>query len=80
MTAVHSRSLEWHRVDAVAAAAEMAVGCTGCLTAGVLKRERWHMVEKEGQSLGEHCTRRVLHDAEGGDAAAVDADGCSGSS
>lgn len=66
-----------------AAAVEMTVGCTGCLAAGVLKRERWHMVEKEGQSLGERCTRRVLHDAEGGGdaaAAAVDADGCSGSS
>lgn len=59
--------------------AEMPVGCTGCLTAVVLKRERRHMVEEQGQSLGEHYLRRVLHDAEG-DGAAADADGCSGSS
>lgn len=79
-----SRILEWHRVDA----AGMLVGCTGRLTAVVLKRGGRHMAEKEGQSSEERCMARVLHDAEeeeeGGaadaDAAVVVADGCSGSS
>lgn len=71
-TAVHSRILEWRTVDA-------AAGCTGHLMAVVLKRGGWHMAEKEGQSSGEQCMGRVLHDAEG-DAAAAAVDDCSGSS
>lgn len=72
-TAVHSRILEWHMVDAAAA------GCTGHLMVVVLTREGWHM---EGQNSWVHCTGMVLHDAEGGGggAAAAVADGCSGSS
>lgn len=70
MTVVHSR------MDA--AAAGMAVGCTGHLTVEVLKKDVWHMAEKEGQSSVEHC--KVLHDAEGGGAVAAAVDGCSGSS
>lgn len=67
MTAVHSRILEWHTVDG-------AAGCTGhwMVVVVVLKRGGWHM------SWREQCMERVLHDAEGG-AAAADG-GCSGSS
>ena len=77
MPAVYSRILEWHMEDAAAAAAAagMIVGCSGHLMAAVLKVD---MAEKEAQSSGEHCMRRVLHAAERG--AAVAADGCSGSS
>lgn len=79
-TAVHSRILEWHTVDAVAA------GCTGHLMVVALKKGGWHMAEKEAQNSRVHCMGKVLHDAEGrggGGAAAavvVVADGCSGSS
>lgn len=59
-TAAHSRILEWHTVNVAAA------GCTGHLMAVVLKRGGWRMAEKEEQSSREHCTVRVLHDAEGG--------------
>ncbi len=44
-TAVHSKILEWRKVNAAAVG-----GCTGHLTAVVLKRKGWHMAEKEGQS------------------------------
>lgn len=77
MTVVHSRMPKWCRVDA-AAAAGMAVGCTGHLMVEVLKKDVWHMAVKEGQSSVEHC--KVLHDAEGGGAVAAAVDGCSGSS
>lgn len=77
-TAVHSKILEWH--TAGDAAAGMAVGCTGHLMVEVLRRGGWCMAEKEGQSYGERCIGRVLHGAEGGAAAVVVADGCSGSS
>lgn len=72
-TAVHSRILEWHMV------VDAAGGCTEHLMVVVSKRGGWHMAEKEGQSSREHYMGRVLHDAEGGGAAAV-ADGCSDSS
>lgn len=81
MTAVHSKILEGHMADAAAAAAGMAVGCSGHLMVVVLKRGGWHMAETEEQSLREHNMGRVLHDAErGGGGGAAAADGCRGSS
>lgn len=80
MTAVHSKILEGHMADAAAAAAGMAVGCSGHLMVVVLKRGGWHMAETEEQSLREHSMGRVLHDAERGGGAAAAADGCPGSS
>lgn len=77
MPAVYSRILEWHMEDAAAAAAAgMIVGCSGHLMAAVLEVD---MAEKEVQSSGEHCMRRVLHGAERGAAVAAGG-GCSGSS
>lgn len=49
MTAVHSMILEWHKVDA-AAAAGMAVGYTAHLMVGGLKKEWRHMADREEQS------------------------------
>lgn len=80
MTAVHSRILDWHTVAtaAVAAAAGMAVGCSGHLMVVVLKRGVWHMAQEEEQNL--LCMGRVLHDAERDGGGGAAADGCSGSS
>lgn len=77
--AVHNKILVWHMLNE-AVVVVVGGGCTGRLMVVVLKRGGWRMAEKEGQNSWEHCTWRVLRDAEEEEGGAAAAEGCCGSS